>query len=171
MAKPPLTDSERDFAIAPSNVRVTVFRLPDDRGLGRRSKGLYDRIPTWLRKVAFAGLVGIVGAMLAGAFGVDGNSGTREAIWGVREPGRSGVAAAYGYPTTCLRVRISAINPAFARADADHSGSCGYDIGFPTALFRRFNGEWHPVLYVISYRCPLPSIPAPVQSQLSLCSR
>lgn len=152
-------------------MQVTVFRLPDDRNHRRRLESERDRIPTRLRKVAVAVAVAIVGVMFAVATGVGGSGGPPGVIWGVRDPGAAGVAAAYGYPPGCLRVRISAVNPAFARADSDHSGSCGYGIEFPTALFHRFDGEWHAVLYTVTYQCPVPSVPASVQSQLSLCQR
>jgi hypothetical protein len=76
-------------------------------------------------------------------------SGPRDAVWGVTEPGPAGVAAAYGYPLGCLRVTISPANPASARAEFDRGGSCGYVSGFATAVFRRFGGEWHPVLYTV----------------------
>jgi hypothetical protein len=98
-----------------------------------------------------------------------GGVGHRGAVWGVSDVGRAGIAAAYGYSPGCLRVRISAANPVFARADFDRSVSCGPRPGFPTALFRRFGGQWHPLLYLAGYRCPVPAVPASVQRQLSLC--
>jgi hypothetical protein len=96
--------------------------------------------------------VAMLGAAVLAGLGaaiVVAGSGPRDAVWGVSEPGPAGVAAAYGYPLGCLRVSISAANPALARAEFDRRGSCGYLPGFATALFRRFNGEWHPVLYSV----------------------
>lgn len=87
----------------------------------------------------------------------------------MRDAGPAGVAAAYGYPRGCLRVRISGLDPRFARADFARPGTCGYAVEFPTAVFHRFGGEWHPVLYTVRYPCPVPTIPPPVQSQLALC--
>ena len=171
MAKRPISDSRSDLKSAPSDVQVTILRLPDDRGLNQWLERHRDRIPALLRKVAVAVTVAIVGVVFAVAFGVGGSRGPRGVIWGVREAGPAGIAAAYGYPPDCLRVRISAANPAFARADFDRARSCGYPVAFPTALFHRFDGEWHPALYALSYQCPLPSIPAAVQNQLSLCPR
>ena len=171
MAKRPLSDSRSDLKSAPSDVQVTILRLPDDRGLNQWLERHRDRIQALLRKVVVAVTVAIVGAVFAVAFGVGASRGPGGVIWGVREAGPAGVAAAYGYPPGCLRVRISAANSAFARADFDRPRSCAYDVAFPTALFHRFDGEWHPVLYTVSYSCPVPSIPALVQSQLSLCPR
>src|SRR5205807_3062712 len=102
---------------------------------------------------------------------VSWSGGSGSPVWGVRQAGTAGVAAAYGYPTGCLRVRISAIDPAFARADFEGPQSCSDAIAFPTALFHRFGGEWHPVLYAVSYPCPGRSVPASVQKQLALCAR
>jgi hypothetical protein len=143
-----LPDSHRDLVGPPSEVQVTVLRLPDDHLLYRRVGRQLERIPTRVRQAVIAtlGLVALGGFVLAVALGAGGR---RDAIWGVTEPGAAGVAAAYGYPLGCLRVRISAANPAFARAEFDRRGSCGYVSGFASATFRRFNGEWHPVLYSI----------------------
>jgi hypothetical protein len=171
MAKRPLPNRQIDFENAPSDVQVTVFLVSDDRGLRRWLERHRERILASLEKVAVAVVVAIVGAMFAVAFGIGRSGGAREVIRDVREAGPAGVAAAYGYPPGCLRVRISAVNPAYARADFDRPGLCGYSVEFPSALFHRFDGEWHPVLYTVSYPCPVPSVPAPVQSQLSLCPR
>lgn len=144
-----LPDSHRSFAGAPSEVQVTVFRLPDDRALSRRIERRLDRIPARVRRA----VVTTLGAAAIGGLGLAialGGSGPRGAVWGVSDAGPAGVAAAYGYPLGCLQVRISAANPAFARAEFDHHGSCGYVSGFPVARFRRFGGEWHPVLYSVS---------------------
>lgn len=163
-----LPDSQRNLVGPPSEVQVTVFRLPDDRALHRRVGRQLDRVPTRLRMavVVALGVAAVGGFAVAIAFG---GGGPRGAVWGVSEAGRAGIAAAYGYSPDCLQVRISAANPAFARADFDRSGSCGHVPGFPTALFHRFSGQWHPLLYLAGYRCPVPSIPTPVQMQLSLC--
>ena len=163
-----LPDTHRDLVGPPSEVQVTVLRLPDDRALYRRVGRWFDRIPPSVRKA----VVTTVGVAALGGLGVAialGGGGPRGAVWGSSEVGRAGIAAAYGYSPGCLRVRIAAANPAFARADFDRYGSCGQVPGFPTALFRRFGGQWHPLLYVAGYRCPLPSMPATVQRQLSLC--
>jgi hypothetical protein len=160
MAKGPGPKGQRSFTVAPSEVRVTVFRVEADREL----------ITTRFRKLAAAAaaavVVAAIGIAIAGSHG-----GSRQAIWGAREGGAAGIAAAYGYPQGCLRVRISTANPGFARADFAQQQSCGYDIGFPIAVFHRISGEWHPVLYAAGYRCPVASIPPAVQRQLSLCPR
>jgi hypothetical protein len=141
-----LPDSQRTLAGPPSEVQVTVFRLPDDRALERRVRKALDRIPARVRRIALAALAAAILGGLGLAIAV-ASGGPHDAVWGVSEPGPAGVAAAYGYPLGCLRVRISAANPEFARAEFVRRGSCGYLPGFSTALFHRFNGEWHPMLY------------------------
>ena len=158
MAKPPVADNQSEVAVAPSEVRVTVFRL----------EAPHHRLPVRFQRIAVA-VLGIALAVALLELSWSGGSGSL--VWGVRQAGPAGVAAAYGYPTNCLRVRISAINPAFARADFERPGSCSDAIAFPTALFHRFEGEWHPVLYAVGYPCPVPSVPASVQKQLDLCGR
>jgi hypothetical protein len=143
-----LPDTQRNLVGPPSEVHVTVFRLPDEGALHRRVLRQLDRIPARVRRAAAAtlGAAALGGIAMAIALG---GGGPRGDVWGVSDAGPAGVAAAYGYPLDCLRVRISAANPAFARAEFDHHGSCGYVSGFPIALFHRFGGEWHPVLYSV----------------------
>jgi hypothetical protein len=145
MTSPP--DSQR-----PSEVHVTVLRSADYRGLQGRGAVV---VPMAVVAVALALVLGAGG-------------GSRAADATVGDPGAAGVAAAYGYPPSCLSVRIS-VDRAFARADFARATSCGIYSGFPTALFRRFDGEWHPVLYTFSYPCPVPSVPRAVQRELTLC--
>jgi hypothetical protein len=144
-----LPDSHRSPVGPPSEVQVTVFRLPDDGALHLRVARRLDRIPTRAKRAVavLLGLAALGGLGLAIALGTGGPRGD---VWGVTEPGPAGVAAAYGYPLSCLRVTISASDPAFARAEFDHHRSCGYASGFATALFHRFDGEWHPVLYSVT---------------------
>src|SRR6516225_2609252 len=110
----------------PSEARITVFPDPHGRGLpGRllahsgigvliRTHGLF----VFVVVVAIAAMTAIV------ASGGGGAARQRANPW-VREPGATGVATAYGYPARCLSVTISAIDPAFARADFDHARECG----------------------------------------------
>lgn len=86
------------------------------------------------------------------------------------EGGATGVAAAYGYPTRCLSVTISAIDPAFARADFNHTSPCGRYAGYPTAIFHLVDRAWRPVLEAVSYPCPATGIPPVVQKELGVCS-
>jgi hypothetical protein len=86
-----------------------------------------------------------------------------------RAPGPAGVAAAYGYPLRCLSVAIALHDPRFARADFDHAVPCGRYTGFVTAIFRRADGEWVPVLKATSYPCPVRSLPVRVQAELGVC--
>jgi hypothetical protein len=142
----------------PSDVQVTVLRLPYDRG----------GVPKSYRWVVVAAVL-VLGVFVALLLGGAGPSRGVDA--GVSDPGAPGVAAAYGYPTTCLKVAISALDRAFARADFEPATRCGLPGTYPTAMFHRFAGEWHPVLFTVSYPCPMPSIPASVQVELSLCPR
>jgi hypothetical protein len=158
MAAAPVPESQRDVTMAPSDVSVTVFRVEDR----------HERNRVRFRTLATAALaVGVAAVSLA----VSRGGGSGPAIWAVGQPGPAGVAAAYGYPASCLRIRISAVDSTFARADFQRLGSCTDAAAFPTALFHRFGGEWHPILYTVGYQCPVESIPAPVQRQLSLCLR
>lgn len=169
MSSPP--DSQRGVTGPPSEVHVTVFRLADEHALHRRLGRELDWIWARLRLVAVVVLpLAIGGVLLAAVLGV-GSRTSPGAAAGVTDAGPAGVAAAYGYPSACLKVRISEIDPSFARADFGRAGSCGLHGGFPTALFHRFGGEWHPLLYAVTYPCPMPSVPAPVQRQLSVCPR
>jgi hypothetical protein len=146
-----LPDSHRSLVGPPSEVQVTVFRLPDDGALYQRVARQLDRIPARVRRAAFITLAVAALGGLGMAIAL-GGGGPRGPVWGVSDAGPAGVAAAYGYPLGCLRVKISAVNPALARAEFDQHGSCGYVSGFPSALFHRFGGEWHPVLYSASAR-------------------
>ncbi len=85
-----------------------------------------------------------------------------------RLPGAAGVAAAYGYPSRCVIVTITA-DGAFARADFSHTNVCGRWAGDPTAIFHRTRGTWRRVLDAVSYRCPVEALPGVVQRHLSVC--
>ena len=94
---------------------------------------------------------------------------SRDARARARAPGPAGVAAAYGYPLRCLSVAIALHDPRFARADFDHAVPCGRYTGFVTAIFRRAEGQWVPVLKATNYPCPVRSLPIPVQVELGVC--
>ena len=158
MAMPPLSDSRREPAEPPSEVQVTVFRSPSELHLN----GWLARHRSTISLLVAAIVVGGV------AFGISASPGGRAVSAGVADPGPAGVAAAYGYPPACLRVRISAVDPEFARADFAR-GSCPLQIAFPTALFHRFGSEWHPMYYAIYFPCRLPLLPAAVQRELIAC--
>jgi hypothetical protein len=84
-----------------------------------------------------------------------------------RDPDR--VAAAYGYPLTCLSVTILATNRTYARADFNHLSRCGRYTWYPTAIFHYASGRWRTVLDAINYVCPVASLPRPVQTELGVC--
>jgi hypothetical protein len=83
--------------------------------------------------------------------------------------GALGVAAAYGYPPRCLSIAFAPADRAYARADFDRGLPCGRFAGDPTAVFHRVDGAWREVLDAVSYPCPVRSLPARVQTELSVC--
>jgi hypothetical protein len=145
----------------PANVRVTVIAGPGRTG----------RPPHWRRTIGFAGALAttIATVLLAiGSFGGDRSHAVpRNAR--ARAPGPVGVAAAYGYPLRCLSVAIALHDPRFARADFDHAVPCGRYAGDVTAIFRRLDGAWVPVLEATSYPCPVRSLPEQTQVELGVC--
>lgn len=150
----------------PSEVRVTVFQDPSDRGLFSRlsiRELKLERRRSYV--VAALAVVGAVGAIVAMTLG----GPARPSHSRRRQGGATGVAAAYGYPTRCLSVTISSIDPAFARADFNHASPCGRYAGYPTAIFHVIHGGWRPVLEAVSYPCPATGIPRAVQAQLAVC--
>lgn len=140
-------------------VRVTVIAHPPRSGRPPRTT------------IGFGGALAatIVAVLLAtGSLGGDHSRvGPRDAR--ARAPGPIGVAAAYGYPLRCLSVAIALHDPRFARADFDHAVPCGRYAGDPTAIFRRVDGAWTPVLDATSYPCPVRSLPVQVQVELGVC--
>jgi hypothetical protein len=162
-----LSGSERGSMGPPADVQVTVVGYPSERRLERWIARRLGWLPARLQMVGVAAVpAAVVAVVLAAALGVGSPAaGTAD----VRAAGAAGVIAASGYPPACLTVTISARNRAYARADFARRGSCELDSGFPTAIFHRSGGEWHPFLYTVSYPCPVPSVPRSVQRQLELC--
>jgi hypothetical protein len=85
------------------------------------------------------------------------------------EPGSAGVAAAYGYPLRCLTVTIASADRSYARADYNRVSACGRYDGTATAIFRRVDGEWRPVLDATGYSCPIASLSRAVAAELAVC--
>ena len=56
------------------------------------------------------------------------------------------VAAAYGYPARCLRVVVSASDPAYASAHVDRRRACRSYRGYVNASFHLVRGAWRLVL-------------------------
>jgi hypothetical protein len=119
--------------------------------------------------VVAAVVLGVLGAIFATAPFGGHAAASRELNSRAHEPGPAGVAAAYGYPTRCLSVTISSIDPAFARADFNHASPCGRYAGYPTAIFHRVGREWRPLLEAVSYPCPAQRIPPAIQTELGVC--
>jgi hypothetical protein len=153
-------------------VRITVFPHREGRGLQERLEAR-DGVRVLmgghgLRLVVVVVVVAIAAMIAIVAYG-GGSSVPRRASNRAREPGATGVAAAYGYPSRCVSVTISAIDRVFARADFDHASQCGRYTGYSTAIFHRVNQGWEPVLEAVSYPCPVARIPPAVQKELGVC--
>jgi hypothetical protein len=158
---------------SPSEVRITVVQDPRDRGLWsrlrvRRGDGRVPRRTYGMALVAAAVTAAVAvivstGSVGGGATGVQGLNPRWD------QGGSTGVAAAYGYPTRCLRVTIASSDHAFARADFDHGSLCGRYTGDPTAIFHVVDGAWRPVLEAVTYPCPAEGIPSAVQRELDVC--
>lgn len=112
-----------------------------------------------------AALIAVALAAAGITIGLTSNESSRPR----NQPGAATVAAAYGYPARCLSITTSTVDRAFARADFDRARSCGRYDGYATAIFRRVNRLWRPVLDAVVYRCPVASIPPPVQVELGVC--
>ena len=127
----------------------------------RERRPLWERIPQASAIAVAAAVVAIAAAAMYDPGG--------EALNPAHASGAAGVAAAYGYPLRCLSVTTSSSNTAYARADFDRRSACGrYDWSL-VAIFHRAGGLWRPVLETSNYRCPVASLPAAVQRQLSVC--
>lgn len=153
-----------------SDVQITVLQEPGEQSLWQRlpvRRGIRD-----LRRRHALGVVVVVVAATVGAIVAftSLSSSVGPSAPRAHEGGASGVAAAYGYPTRCLSVTISSIDPAFARADFNHGSLCGRFAGDPTAVFHMVDREWRPVLKAVSYSCPAAGIPRAVQSELGVCA-
>jgi hypothetical protein len=155
----------------PSEVLITVFADSDGRRLRERLPARHGiRVPMRARGLALVVVViAAITATIAIVAAGGGSSAPRRADTRVREPGATGVAAAYGYPHRCVSVTISTIDPAFARADFDHGSPCGRYTGYSTAIFHRVDHEWEPALEAVSYPCPVARIPHAVQRELGVC--
>lgn len=123
--------------------------------------------PKRRRAIAIWGVLAAVIVTVLLATELPGGDHSRDALR--RAPGPAGVAAAYGYPLRCLSVAIALHDPRFARADFDRAVPCGRFTGSVTAIFRRVDGAWVPVLDAASYPCPVRSLPEPVQVELGVC--
>jgi hypothetical protein len=58
----------------------------------------------------------------------------------------AGVAAAFGYPSRCLNVTISASAPTYAQAEIVRRPTCPLYRGYIDATFHRVDGRWRLVL-------------------------
>jgi hypothetical protein len=137
-----------------SEVWVTVLPHRDRRRVR-------ERIPQ-------ASTIAVAAAIVAIAAAAVYDPGS-EVLSPAHASGAAGVAAAYGYPLRCLSVTTSSSNTSYARADFDRRSACGRYDWSVVAIFHRAGGLWRPVLDASTYRCPVASLPAAVQRQLSVC--
>jgi hypothetical protein len=168
MAKEVTPDRWDGLAEPPSEVQVTVLRDP---AAGRfRERIGHERMITRARAAALLTLaVAAIWGIVAGGLNAHGNAPLRGTDALRQDSGAIGVAAAYGYPSRCLAVTLSASNSTYARADFNHATSCGRYDGSATAIFQRRAGLWRPVLDAINYSCPVGSLPTSVQAELGVC--
>jgi len=117
-----------------------------------------------------AAAIAVVVSVLPGSGGSGRGGAPLPAGARPRGVGLAGIAAAYGYPSRCLSITIAASDPTYARADFDHSTPCGRYDGYATAIFRRLDGAWRPVLDATGYSCPVGTLPAAVQADLDVCA-
>ena len=148
----------------PVDIAVTVLS-PPPRPTARERIGSI-KAP----RRALVGLGAAATAAVLAALSLTGGGGgpIREAS-AARQRGPAGVAAAYGYPLRCLSVTIPLHDPRFARADFDRALQCGQFTGDPTAIFKRVQGWWRPLLDAVAYSCPVRSMPPRVQTELAVC--
>ena len=146
---------------------------PVERGLSRPADSRNAGSRFWIRlsrrpyfATAALAMAAAVAALVAAT---SMNSSPRRTDPRAAEGGPRGVAAAYGYPSRCLRVTIASSDHAFARADFNHGDLCGRYAGDPTAIFHVVDGAWRPVLEAVTYPCPAAGIPAAVQRELGVC--
>lgn len=145
--------------------------FPDPDGVGLRERLLARHgTRSLVRAYGISVVVVVAIAALTAIIALDGGGhAPQRGNPRARESGVTGVAAAYGYPSSCLSVTFSTLDRAFARADFDHASQCGRYTGYSTAIFQRRNQEWRPVLEALGYRCPVARIPPGVQRELGVC--
>ncbi len=162
----------------PRLVEVTLLTEPGARGRLQRSVGTCARVIVATALVAAMGVL-VIGTLAGGRHRAaraeaaasvgQHNSRAPAELPGARDSGPAGVAAAYGFPLRCLSVTIAPANHSYARADFNRASLCGRYDGDVTAVFRRLDHIWRPVLDTTSYSCPVASLSSAVQSELDIC--
>ena len=141
MAKVRPSDARRRLAEPPSLVEVTILVH------GPRSDPWQRIIAIGLRgrraAVVALVLISVVVITLAAAavFGTRTSGAQHASKAEARVSGPAGVAAADGYPLSCLSITTSRGNPAYARADFNRAVPCGRYDGSATAIFHRVGGR------------------------------
>lgn len=167
MPEPQADDPRRLLGDPPTDVQVTV--VPGPRQFTVRT--CLARIPAPGARLVIAIMVlGTAIAALAAHTLLGGQrESARSADSQTRAAGPAGVAAAYGYPLSCLAVTIAPHDPRYARADYNRAVPCGRYGGYGTAIFHRVDGVWVRALDATSYACPVRSLPTVVQVELAVC--
>jgi hypothetical protein len=112
--------------------------------------------------------IGATGALAAVVAVWLGGGGARHAD-PVTARGPAGVAAAYGYPLSCMSVTIPAADRTYARADLSHAAGCAGITGYAPAIFHYVAGRWRLVPDAVGYMCNRESVPAAVDRAFELC--
>lgn len=86
-------------------------------------------------------------------------------------PALDAIAAAFRGPLRCMSVSFAPADPDYLRAGPGPGTACaGYRSRTPVIL-RLVDGELRPLLDTATYSCPVPALPAAVQSELHVCPR
>ena len=92
---------------------------------------------------------------------------------GVRSPSPQGlgmhaaIAAATGDPARCLHLTISSADSTYVRVGFVSTRSCAPGDG--VWVFHESGGNWSQAFDASSYKCPVASLPAAVQTDLGVC--
>jgi hypothetical protein len=131
-------------ANAPWDVRVIVTVEPRGGG-GSCSVGTRTRFARRLAALALALALLSAVAYAVARRGLVHRS-VRPAVAQRSTPALAGVAMAFGYPSRCLTVTVSAGAPTYAQAEVVRRPGCPPYRGYVDATFHRVDGRWRLVL-------------------------
>lgn len=126
--------------IAPSEatvLAVTVTVRPSGRARSQRP----DLRHGTLRRRAGLALV-LAALTLVGVTALSAGTNTLPAP----PPRAAAIAAAFGYPTRCLTIAVSVVDPDYARAAINHANGCERYHGYVNASLHRVHGDWRLIL-------------------------
>jgi hypothetical protein len=79
------------------------------------------------------------------------------------------IVAAKGDPARCLHLTISSADPTYVRVGFVSTSSCAQYEGNGVWVFHESGGTWSQAFDASSYKCPVASLPAAVQTDLGVC--